>query len=56
MKCMQENKFNDKDLDKTEKVIKYLTMEPIPGKKELVENIAEKTHIDLSDEIKIKLI
>ena len=56
MKCMQENKFNDKDLDKTEKVIKYLTMEPIPGKKELVENIAEKTHIDLSDEIKIKYI
>jgi len=56
MKCMQENKFDNKDLDKTEKVIKYLTMEPIPGKRELVENIAEKTHIDLTNELKIKLI
>jgi hypothetical protein len=54
MKCMQENKFNDDDLVKTEKVIKYLTTEPIPGKRELVENIAENTHIDLNDNCDLK--
>lgn len=55
MKCMQENKFEENDLEKTEKVIKYLTTAPISGKKELVENIAENTHIDLNNNLKNKI-
>ena len=52
---MQENKFEENDLEKTEKVIKYLTTAPISGKKELVENIAENTHIDLNNNLKNKI-